>query len=157
MVNFVQVRRAQLAKSTLLNSMIVPLVSFQISLGCVQMQKRKWGVERNGKLPHQFITCKTATLVPKFAVEDLPLGKAAALVPEFCSEGSGPWAEHFDDIAITFFGVKIIISPLRWIVAILPLVRNVRARVRYPARSNILNLAPRRDGDVLRLIARFCV
>ena len=29
---------------------------------------------------------KTATLVPTFAVEDLPLGRTAALVPEFCSE-----------------------------------------------------------------------
>ena len=39
--------------------------------------------ERNEKLPHQFITIKTATLVPEFVVEDLPFGRTAALVPEF--------------------------------------------------------------------------
>ena len=47
------------------------------------MLKREWGVERNGKLPHLFITSKTSTLVPEFAMEDLPLGRIAALVPEF--------------------------------------------------------------------------
>ena len=30
-----------------------------------------------------FVPSKTATLVPEFAVEDLPLGRNAALVPEF--------------------------------------------------------------------------
>ena len=39
--------------------------------------------ESNEKLPHQFIPIKTATLVPEFAVEDLPLGRTVALVPEF--------------------------------------------------------------------------
>ena len=39
--------------------------------------------ESNGKLPHQFIHIKTATLVREFAVEDLPLGRTATLVPEF--------------------------------------------------------------------------
>ena len=47
------------------------------------MLKRKWGAEINGKLPHLFIPTKTATLVPGFAVEDLPLDRNAALVPEF--------------------------------------------------------------------------
>ena len=37
--------------------------------------------ESNGKLPHQFIPIKIATLVPEFAVEVLPLGRTAALVP----------------------------------------------------------------------------
>ena len=41
------------------------------------------GEERNGKLPHLFIPSKTETHVPEFAVEDLPLGRTAALVPEF--------------------------------------------------------------------------
>ena len=41
------------------------------------------GVESNGKLPHLFIPSKTATLVPEFAVEDLPLSRTAALVTEF--------------------------------------------------------------------------
>ena len=30
-----------------------------------------------------YIPSKTATLVPEFAVEDLPSGRTAALVPEF--------------------------------------------------------------------------
>ena len=37
------------------------------------MLKREWGAESNGKLPHLFIPSKTAILVPKFAVKDLPL------------------------------------------------------------------------------------
>ena len=46
------------------------------------MLNREWGAESNGKLPHLFIPSKTVTLVPKFAVEDLPLGINTALVPE---------------------------------------------------------------------------
>ena len=50
------------------------------------MPKRQWNAESNGKLPHLFIPNKTATLVPEFAVEDLPsvehsLGSCS------CSEG----------------------------------------------------------------------
>ena len=47
------------------------------------MLKRDWGAESKGKLPLLFILSKNATLVPKFAVEDLPLGGPAALVSEF--------------------------------------------------------------------------
>ena len=47
------------------------------------MLKREWGAESNGKLPHLFIPSKTVTLVPEFAVEDLPLGRTAASVPGF--------------------------------------------------------------------------
>ena len=47
------------------------------------MLKREWGAESKGKLPHLFIPCKTATWVPEFAMEDLPLVRIAALVPEF--------------------------------------------------------------------------
>ena len=36
-----------------------------------------------GKLPHLFIPNKTATMVHEFSVEDLRLGRIAALVPEF--------------------------------------------------------------------------
>ena len=46
------------------------------------MPKREWGAESNGKLPYLFIPGKTLTLVPEFAVEDLPLDRTAALVPE---------------------------------------------------------------------------
>ena len=38
--------------------------------------------ESNGKLPHPFIPSKTSTLVPEFAMEDLPLGRIAPFVPE---------------------------------------------------------------------------
>ena len=51
-------------------------------LRSVQMLKREWGAERNGKLPHLSIPSKIAVWVPEFAVEDLPLSRTAALVPE---------------------------------------------------------------------------
>ena len=41
-------------------------------LRSVQILKKEWGVESNGKLPHLFIPGKAATLVPVFAVEDQP-------------------------------------------------------------------------------------
>ena len=56
---------------------------FSDLLRSVQMLKREWDAESNGKLPHLFIPNKTATLVPGFAMEDLPLGRTAVLVPEF--------------------------------------------------------------------------
>ena len=56
---------------------------FSDLLKSVQMLKREWGAESNGKLPHLFIPNKTVTLVPELAEEDLPLGRTAALVPEF--------------------------------------------------------------------------
>ena len=71
MVNFGEVQRAQLAKSTLLTSTLVPLGSF-LFLRSIQMLKREWGAESIGKLPHLFIPGKTAALVPNFVVEDLP-------------------------------------------------------------------------------------
>ena len=49
------------------------------------MLKREWGADSNGKLPHLFIPSKTLTLVPEFAVEDLPLGRIS-LVPEVAVE-----------------------------------------------------------------------
>ena len=56
---------------------------FSDLLRFVQMLMREWGAESNGKLPHLFIPSKTATSVPEFAMEDLSLGRIAALVPEF--------------------------------------------------------------------------
>ena len=50
------------------------------------MLKREWGAESNGKLPYLLIPRKTATLVPEFAVEDLPLGRTASLGASVCSE-----------------------------------------------------------------------
>ena len=57
------------------------------------MLEREWGAESNGKLPHLFIPSKTATLVPEFTVEDLPLSRTAALVSEFAAKEL-LWAEH---------------------------------------------------------------
>ena len=79
MVNFGEVRRAQLAKSTLLTSTLGPW-DFSDLLRSVQMLKREWGAECNGKLLHLFIPSKTAALVPEFAVEDLP---STELQPRF--------------------------------------------------------------------------
>ena len=71
---------AQLAKFTLLSSTPVPVGIFSDLSRSVQMLKREWGVESNGKLLQLFIASKTANLVPELAVEDLPLGRTAALV-----------------------------------------------------------------------------
>ena len=57
--------------------------TFSDLLRFVQMLKREWGAESNGKLPHLFIPSKTANEGPEFAMEDLPLVSIAALVPEF--------------------------------------------------------------------------
>ena len=83
MVNFGEVWRAQLAKSTLLTSSLVAPGIFSDLFRFVQMLKREWGAESNGKLPYLFIPSKTATWNPDFAVEDLSLSRAAAFVPEF--------------------------------------------------------------------------
>ena len=45
------------------------------------MLNREWFTESNGKLPHLFIPSIIATLVPEFAVVDLPFSRTAALVP----------------------------------------------------------------------------
>ena len=81
MANFGEIRKAQLAKSTLLTSTSCSwdlFISFKVCLDA----KERVVAESNGKLPHLLIPSKTATLVPKFAVEDLRLGRTAALVPE---------------------------------------------------------------------------
>ena len=51
-------------------------------LRSVHWLKREWVAESNGNVPHLSIPSKTATLVPEFAVEDLPLDRTATLVPE---------------------------------------------------------------------------
>ena len=47
------------------------------------MLNRECGAESQGMLPHLFIPSKTATQVPDIAMEDLSLGRIAALAPEF--------------------------------------------------------------------------
>ena len=44
------------------------------------MLKRECDAETNGKVQHLYIPSKTATFVPEFAEEDLPLDKTATLV-----------------------------------------------------------------------------
>ena len=65
-------------------------------LRSLQMLKREWGAESNGKLPHLFIPSKTATLVPEFAVEDLP---SAELQPRLIRMQwrTCLWVERSDD------------------------------------------------------------
>ena len=94
-VNFGEVRRAQLAKSTLLTSTLVPLRSSQ-NLRSVQMLKREWGAENNGKLPHLF---KSQV---KLQTWFLSLRKACHR--QNCKHRflclqwrTCPWAEHSDD------------------------------------------------------------
>ena len=86
-LNFSEVRRVQLTKSTLLTYTLVLLGSapgnFSDLLTSDQMIKREWGAESNGKSPHLSIPTKTAVWVPEIAVEDLPLSRTAALIPVF--------------------------------------------------------------------------
>ena len=74
MVNFAAVRWAQLAKSTLLTSSLCPWDLFRSFKVCSDAKERM-GCGKHGKVPHLFIPSKTATSVPEFAVEDLPLGR----------------------------------------------------------------------------------
>ena len=100
-VNFGEVRRAQLTKSTLLTSTLVP-ETFTDLLRSVQMLMREWGAESNGKLPYLSIPSKTAAWFPEFVVEDLPLSRTTALVPEFAVKYL-PSAEYSDDIYIYIY------------------------------------------------------
>ena len=64
-----EVRKVQLAESTLLTSKLVPLGIFSDLLSSFQMLKRAQGAESNGKLPHLFIPSETATLVSEICGE----------------------------------------------------------------------------------------
>ena len=93
-VNFGEVLRAQLAKSTLLTSSLVPLVSFQI-FKVSSDAKERVGCGKQQEATYLSIPSKTTARVPEFAVEDLPLSRTVALVPEFAAKdlslGSEPW------------------------------------------------------------------
>ena len=69
---------------------------FSDLLRSVQMLKREWDVESSGKLPHLLIPSKITTLVPEFAVEDLPLDRTTTLIPAFAEEDC-LWAECSDN------------------------------------------------------------
>ena len=62
------------------------------------MPNREWGAKSNGKPPHLFIPSKTATLVPEFSLEDLPLSRTAVFDPEFAVK-TCHGAEHFNNIS----------------------------------------------------------
>ena len=50
------------------------------------MITREWGAESNGKLLHLSIPSKTVSLVPEFAVEDLPLCRTRVMVAELAAK-----------------------------------------------------------------------
>ena len=79
-MNFSDVRRAQLAKSTLLTSTLVPVESFQIYKVCSDAKERVGVRKAMGSHRTYSIPGKTAALVPEFVAEDLPL---AELQPRF--------------------------------------------------------------------------
>ena len=83
MITYGEVRRARLAKSTLLTSILVPLGSSQIFKVCSDTEERvECGKQREA--PHLSIPSKTAAWVPQFEVEDPPFSRrTAALVAEF--------------------------------------------------------------------------
>ena len=74
-MNFGEVRRAQLTKSTILTSTLVLLGTLRSFKVCSDAKERV-GAESNGKL-----SSKTKAWVPECAVKDLPLSRTAALVP----------------------------------------------------------------------------
>ena len=70
------------------------------------MLKREWGAESNRELPYLFIPTKTATLVPEFEVEDLPLGRTVALVPEFAVKDL-PWQNTLMIMLMMILGLGV--------------------------------------------------
>ena len=88
MVNLGEVRGDQLTKSTLLISSLGPLTLSDLSRS-VQMLKREWGAESNGKLPHLFIPDETANLFLEFAVKYLPFGQNTLMVMMMIIEFKG--------------------------------------------------------------------
>ena len=89
-MNFGEVWRAQLAKSILLTSKLVPLGSFKIWSDAKERVRKATGSSG-----------KTADLVPEFTVKNLP---SAELQPMFLrlQWRTCPWVEHYvDDYYIT--------------------------------------------------------
>ena len=60
------------------------------------MLKREWSAESYRKLPHLSIPSKAATWVPEFVTEDLFLSRTATLIPRFAVKGL-PLGRLFDD------------------------------------------------------------
>ena len=96
-VNFGEVQRTQLAKSTLVTSTLVPLGSFKV---CSDAEES--GVQKaTGSYCTYSIPDKIAALVPEFAIEDL---LPAELQSRFLrlQWKTCPWTEHSDDICIAW-------------------------------------------------------
>ena len=119
-VNFGEILRTQLAKSTFPHLNVGAPGMFSDLLRSVQILKREWCAESNGKLPHLFIPGKTVTLVPEFAVVDLP---SAELQPLFLrlQWRTCPWAEPSDvddddddDLLFTIIIIILLSCPLFW-------------------------------------------
>ena len=95
MVNFGEVRKVQLDKSTLLTSTLESLGSFKVCLGA--KESRVWKATGSYRTYSSLVKLqpgsefavkdlplgRTATVVPESVVKDLPLGRTATLVPEF--------------------------------------------------------------------------
>ena len=80
-VNFSDVRRAQLAKSTLITSTVMPLGSFQIFLGLFDSKQRvECGMQREASVPIQSLVKLQPWFLPEFVVENL---SSAHLQPGF--------------------------------------------------------------------------
>ena len=100
-VNFWELRWAQLAKSSLLTSTLrwCPWDIYR-PLKFVLMLKREWGAENNGKLPHLSIPSKTAAWVPVFAMKTCLWSELWPLFLKL-QWRTCLWAEHsYDDINI---------------------------------------------------------
>ena len=61
---------------------------------------KRVGCGKQGKQPRLFIPSKTATFVPKFAVEDLPLHRTTTLVPAFAMKD--PDDDRFNSLIYLF-------------------------------------------------------
>ena len=75
MVNFGEVRRAQLAKSNILTFTLVPWHLLRSVQMLKREREREFDAESKGKLPYLLIPSKIAIWVSEFAVKDLPLGR----------------------------------------------------------------------------------
>ena len=98
--HFGEVRRAQLAKTTLLTSTLMPWDLFRSFK--VYSDAKESGVRKTaGSYRIYSNPGKTAALVPKFEVQDLP---SAELQPRFrrLQLRTCPWAENSNDISLYY-------------------------------------------------------
>ena len=75
-MNFGEVRKARVAKFTLLNSTLGSLGSFKVC-----SDAKESGLRKATGSYRTYLSLAKITLVPEFAVEDLPLDRTAASVP----------------------------------------------------------------------------